>query len=175
VWKAYNDILVLIGKDQYVFKNTSGRVSRHHPQYPHKHETHKFSEAKNMIKVAVGMRRSGKTYFLYQTIRELISEGIPLDRILFINFEDARLQPIDPKKMGELIDGWYTLYPDNHNPYCYVFFYEIQNVENWPPVLRRLLDTKNIQVYVTGSSAKLLSTEIATSLRGRSFHRNFTL
>ena len=49
------------------------------------------------------------------------------------------------------------------------FLDEVQNVEGWPTVLRRLLDTKNIQIYVTGSSAKLLSKEIATSLRGPSF------
>lgn len=128
---------------------------------------YKFPKAQNMIKVAVGMRRSGKTYFLYQTIRELLSEGIPLERILFINFEDDRLQPMNYKKMGEMIDDWYSMYPDNHNHCCYVFLDEVQNVENWALVLRRLLDTKNIQIYATGSSAKLLSTEIATSLRGR--------
>ena len=54
------------------------------------------------------------------------------------------------------------------NRCCYLFLDEVQNVEGWPLVLRRILDTKNIQIYVTGSSAKLLSKEIATSLRGRS-------
>ena len=129
---------------------------------------YKFPEAKNVIKVAVGMRRSGKTYFLYQTVRELLAKEIPLDRILYINFEDDRLLPIDHKAMGQMIDSWYTLYPANHNHCCYLFLDEVQNVEGWPVVLRRILDTKNIQIYVTGSSAKLLSKEIATSLRGRS-------
>ncbi|MCH9626326.1 MAG: hypothetical protein S4CHLAM123_15220 [Chlamydiales bacterium] len=129
---------------------------------------YKFPEAKNIIKVAVGMRRSGKTYFLFQTIRQLISEGIDLARILYINFEDDRILPMDHKAMGQMIDAWYTLYPDNHNHCCYLFLDEVQNIEGWPLVLRRMLDTKNIQIYVTGSSAKLLSKEIATSLRGRS-------
>lgn len=127
-----------------------------------------FPEARNVIKVAVGMRRSGKTYFLFQTIRQLLLEQIPLDQILYINFEDDRLLPLDHKSMGQLIDGWYTLHPNNHDQCCYVFLDEVQNVEGWPLVLRRLLDTKNMQIYVTGSSAKLLSKEIATSLRGRS-------
>ncbi len=127
-----------------------------------------FPEAKNMIKVAVGMRRSGKTYFLFQTVRKLLSDGVPLEHILYINFEDDRLLPIDHKAMGQLIDAWYTLHPNNHNHCCYLFLDEVQNIEGWPLVLRRLLDTKNIQIYVTGSSAKLLSKEIATSLRGRS-------
>ncbi len=130
--------------------------------------SYKFSEAKNIIKVAIGMRRSGKTYFLFQTIRQLLSEGVDLDRVLYINFEDDRILPIDHKAMGQMIDTWYTLHPDNHNHCCYLFLDEVQNVEGWPLVLRRMMDTKNIQIYVTGSSAKLLSKEFATSLRGRS-------
>lgn len=129
---------------------------------------YKFPEAKNVIKIAIGMRRSGKTYFLYQTIRNLLSQNTPISRILYINFEDDRLLPLDHKKMGNLIDSWYSLYPENHNHLCYIFLDEIQNVDKWHLVLRRIQDTKNIQIYVTGSSAKLLSKEIATSLRGRS-------
>jgi uncharacterized protein len=127
-----------------------------------------FPAAKNLIKVAIGMRRSGKTYFLFQTIRELLSEKVDLNSILYLNFEDDRILPMDHKAMGQLIDAWYTLYPENHNRCCYLFLDEVQNVEGWALVLRRILDTKNIQIYVTGSSAKLLSKEIATSLRGRS-------
>lgn len=132
------------------------------------HRDYKFPEARNIIKVAIGMRRSGKTYFLYQTIRKLVSEGVSLDHVLYINFEDDRILPLDYKSMGKMVDFWYTLHPDNHNHCCYLFFDEVQNVENWALVLRRILDTKNVQIYATGSSAKLLSKEIATSLRGRS-------
>jgi predicted AAA+ superfamily ATPase len=128
---------------------------------------YKFPEANGLIKVAVGMRRSGKTFFLFQTIRSLLEE-VPLERILYINFEDDRISPLDHKAMGQMIDSWYTLYPSNHDHCCYLFLDEVQNVEGWPLVLRRVLDTKNIQIYITGSSAKLLSKEIATSLRGRS-------
>ena len=129
---------------------------------------YRFPEAKSLIKVAVGMRRSGKTYFLFQTIRELLAAGVVPERVLYLNFEDDRLLPMDHKAMGRLIDSWYTLYPDNHDHCCYLFLDEVQNVEGWATVLRRLLDTKKIQIYVTGSSAKLLSKEIATALRGRS-------
>lgn len=127
-----------------------------------------FPAAHNIIKVAVGMRRTGKTYFLFQTVRKMLSQGVPLDRVLYINFEDDRMLPLGHKTMGEMIDAWYALHPDNHNHCCYLFLDEVQNVDGWPIVLRRILDTKNIQIYVTGSSAKLLSSEIATSLRGRS-------
>jgi hypothetical protein len=130
--------------------------------------TYAFPQAENLIKVAVGMRRSGKTYFLFQTIRKLLAEGMPLERILYLNFEDDRILPMGHKEMGRLIDSWYTLYPDHHGEECHLFFDEVQNVEGWPLVLRRILDTKKSNLYVTGSSAKLLSKEIATSLRGRS-------
>lgn len=127
-----------------------------------------FPKAKDLAKVAVGIRRSGKTYFLFQTMRELISQHIAIDRLLYLNFEDDRLLPIDQKKMGEMIDALYTLQPDLHNHRCFLFLDEVQNVEGWPLVVRRLLDTKDVEIYITGSSAKLLSKEIATSLRGRS-------
>lgn len=129
---------------------------------------YRFPLASQMAKVAIGMRRSGKTYFLFQIIHDLIEEKIPLETILYLNFEDDRLLPLDHKKMGELIDAWYTLYPHLHQKKCYLFLDEVQNVDGWPIVIRRLLDTKNIQLYLTGSSAKLLSKEIASSLRGRS-------
>jgi len=128
---------------------------------------YEFPKAPGVIKVAIGMRRSGKTCFLWQTIRSYISEGIAPDRILYINFEDDRILPMDFKAMGQLIDAWYTLHPKNHEERCYLFLDEVQNIEGWATVLRRILDTKNVELYVTGSSAKLLSTEIDTSLRGR--------
>ncbi|NGX35943.1 MAG: hypothetical protein K1000chlam1_00779, partial [Candidatus Anoxychlamydiales bacterium] len=127
-----------------------------------------FSNIPKMINVAIGMRRSGKTYLIYQKIRELISQGISLDQILFINFEDDRLLPMKQKELSELLENFYTLYPQNHDKKCYFFLDEIQNVDGWPLVIRRFYDSKKVQIFLTGSSAKLLSKEIATSLRGRS-------
>lgn len=101
-------------------------------------------------------------------MRQLILQNVPVDRLLYLNFEDDRLVPIDQKKMGEMIDALYTLQPDLHNHRCFLFLDEVQNVDGWPLVIRRLLDTKDVEIFITGSSAKLLSKEIATSLRGRS-------
>src|ERR1700680_36733 len=81
---------------------------------------YQFPEAKNLAKVAVGIRRCGKTYFLFQTMRKLISQHIPIDRLLYLNFEDDRLLPIDQKKMGEMVDALYTLQPDLHNHRCFL-------------------------------------------------------
>ncbi len=122
----------------------------------------------NKILVTIGMRRTGKTYFLLQYITDLLKNGIPLNRILYVNFEDERLYPLTQDKLGKLIDAFYTLYPDNHDNICYLFLDEIQNVENWQVTIRRFFDTKKVRIFLTGSSAKLLSKEIATSLRGRS-------
>lgn len=127
-----------------------------------------FPKAPNKIKVVIGMRRAGKTYFVFQHIRTLLNEGIPLSRILYINFEDDRLLPLDQKRLANFIEAFYALYPDNHEHRCFIFLDEIQNVEGWPLVIRRIYDTKNVELFLTGSSAKLLSKEIATSLRGRS-------
>jgi uncharacterized protein len=127
-----------------------------------------FAEAPNKIKVAIGMRRAGKTYFVYQHILHLIEEGIDKNQILYLNFEDDRLRTFDHGSLAKLVEAFYSLYPENHEKRCYLFLDEIQNVEEWPQVVRRFHDTKNVEIFLTGSSAKLLSKEIATSLRGRS-------
>ena len=128
----------------------------------------RFPDAPNKIKVAIGMRRAGKTYFLYQYILQLLEQQIPLTRILYLNFEDDRLFPLDAQKLAGLLEAFYSLYPENHDHKCYLFLDEIQNVEEWPRVIRRFHDSKKVEIFLTGSSAKLLSKEIATSLRGRS-------
>ncbi len=128
-----------------------------------------FKPLKNKIKVAMGMRRVGKTYFLIQTIREIIDEHkLPIQRILYLNFEDDRLLPCSQATLRKLLEGFYQLYPENHDHTCYLFLDEIQNVEDWALVIRRFFDTKKVEIYLSGSSAKLLSKEIHTSLRGRS-------
>lgn len=126
-----------------------------------------FPEIPDKIMVAVGMRRTGKTYFLFQQIHELLKE-IPITRILYLNFEDDRLYPTSQQQLRGLLDDFYTLHPENHGQLCYLFLDEIQNVDEWHRVIRRYFDSKKVKIYLTGSSAKLLSKEIATSLRGRS-------
>lgn len=127
-----------------------------------------FPHADNMIKTAIGMRRAGKTFFLYQTIHDLLDKGISPERMLFINFEDDRLLPMNAQTMGQLLDTFYTIYPDNHEHTCYIFLDEVQNIPDWHLVVRRYFDSKKAQLYITGSSAKLLSIDIHTRLRGRS-------
>ena len=120
----------------------------------------------NKIVSLIGVRRSGKTYMLYALIEEL-RKDIPKENIVYINFEDDRLFPIELKDMDSLIEGYYELYPEKREQKVYFFLDEVQNIEGWELFIRRVYDTLNIQLFITGSSSKLLSSEIATSLRGR--------
>ena len=114
----------------------------------------------------IGVRRSGKTYLLYETIKKL-REDIDKKNILYINFEDDRLFPIILEDLDQLIEAYYELYPHKRDERVYFFLDEVQNIPDWELFVRRIHDTLNVALYITGSSSKLLSSEIATSLRGR--------
>lgn len=116
----------------------------------------------------VGMRRVGKTWFCYQRMRELLSEGIPKERLLYLNFEDDRLLSFEAGDFQKILNVYFSKYPAFKDERCYLFLDEIQRVDDWEVFIRRVLDTEEIDVWVTGSSSKLLSKEIASSLRGRS-------
>ena len=121
--------------------------------------------------VITGMRRTGKSSFCYQKILELTAAGLGRDRILYLNFEDDRLMGFQLENCQSILDAYYSLYPDNRKRECYFFFDEIQNVPGWEHFIRRLLDTTGVHVILTGSSSKMLSKEIKTSMRGRSISK----
>jgi uncharacterized protein len=118
--------------------------------------------------VIVGMRRSGKTYFLYQQIQELLASGVDRGRLLYLNFEDERLLPLAAADLSRIPEAFYRRFPSSREQLCWFFFDEIQNVPGWETFIRRLLDNEKVALVLTGSSARLLSREIASSLRGRS-------
>lgn len=120
------------------------------------------------IDTVIGMRRTGKTWFVYQTIAEILANGTPKEAILYLNFEDDRLCPLTHSELHKIPDTFFRRYPDLRERPCFFFFDEIQTVAGWDRFVRRLLDTENVHICLTGSSAKLLSKEIATNLRGRS-------
>lgn len=127
-----------------------------------------FHEVAGKADVVMGMRRSGKTWFCYQKIKELMASGIKKEEILYLNFEDDRLLEFNVNHFQVIMDVYFGKYPEHRNARCYFFFDEIQRIDQWEMFIRRLIDTENIQVFITGSSSKLLGSEIATSLRGRS-------
>ena len=117
--------------------------------------------------VVMGMRRVGKTWFCYQRIADLLAEGVEKSRILYLNFDDDRLLDFSLADFQTILDVYYARWPENKERRCYFFFDEIQVIECWETFVRRLLDTEDVQVTLTGSSSKMLSADIATSLRGR--------
>lgn len=127
-----------------------------------------FSEIRGKADVVIGMRRTGKTWFCYQKIKDLMLAGISNNKILYLNFEDDRLLEFSVNNFQEILDIYFGKYPENRKSRCYFFFDEIQRIEHWETFIRRLLDTENLQIFITGSSSKLLGMELATSLRGRS-------
>jgi predicted AAA+ superfamily ATPase len=117
----------------------------------------------------IGMRRSGKTYTLYNHNQFLIKkEKISPEQILFLNLEDDRLQIQDATQLSKIIDFFYSSCPENYDRQTYIFLDEIQTINNWEKVARRLVETNRCELWLTGSSAKMLSKDVATQFRGRS-------
>ena len=119
------------------------------------------------VSVVLGMRRVGKTSLCFQKIMDLERQGVPRERILYINFEDERLLPFDTTHFQSLMDVYYRMYPVVTRGEFYLFLDEPQRIDGWELFIRRMLDEGRARIFVTGSSAKLLGREIATSLRGR--------
>lgn len=119
------------------------------------------------IDAVVGMRRVGKSWLLHQAIQDLRSQGVPRSAILHLEFEDERLAGMGTEELRRIDQVFDAMHPDQVGKERWFFFDEIQNVPGWEQYVRRLLGDPKLHIVVTGSSAKLLSTEIATSLRGR--------
>lgn len=114
--------------------------------------------------VLVGLRRAGKSYMLYQHIQQRISDGLSeKEDILYVNFEDDRLSITKMNELDSIIQSYEELY---HGRRPVIYLDEIQIIEGWEKFVRRLADT-GYQVMVTGSNARMLSREIATTLGGR--------
>lgn len=121
-----------------------------------------FEEQANYV--LVGIRRAGKSYQMYQDIQNRIKSGkAVIEDFLYINFEDERIASIEASELGLLLECYAEMY-DNPKPLIYLD--EIQNIEGWEKFARRLADSK-YRVFITGSNAKMLSSDIATTLGGR--------
>ena len=118
----------------------------------------------------IGMRRAGKTTFLHQVRAEAVAGGDSLTLVPYLSFEDERLIDISASDLGLVLDEYTRLLPaEAHGTPVLWCFDEIQLVTGWERFVRRLLDTGPTEVFVSGSSAALLSREIASSLRGRAW------
>lgn len=120
----------------------------------------------NRAKVIVGVRRCGKTWRMYQEVARLEAMGVDRRRILYFNFDDERLRPYDRLLPSQVMETFFTLSPAAREG-AYVFLDEIQDVPDWGIFMRRMVDSEQLSCYVTGSSSRMLSEEVATEFRGR--------
>ena len=120
------------------------------------------------VQAITGMRRAGKTTFLHQIMRDFQQSGVEREGLLYLNFEDERLLGLPVADLTHFIEAYYRRCPERRGKMKSVFcFDEIQLIPGWESFVRRLLDTEKVQIFVSGSSSRMLSREVATSLRGR--------
>lgn len=112
----------------------------------------------------VGIRRTGKSYMMYQLMKNLQDEGVSADQIIYVNFEDERLLEMSVDDLNILLEIGLELAGADNKPY--LFLDEIQNIEGWEKFVRRVADMK-YRISITGSNSKMLSSEIASTLGGR--------
>ena len=121
-----------------------------------------FAFMDNACYVLIGVRRAGKSYILYQIIQDLVAKGHSWDEIVYINFEDERLLEMQTADLNRILEVHQMM--SETKPF--LFLDEIQNINGWEKFARRLAETK-YTVLVTGSNAKMLSQDVATTLGGK--------
>ena len=121
-----------------------------------------YAFEKKVNYVLVGLRRAGKSYLLYKMVRELIAQGCDWSQIIYINFEDERLLGFTAADFHDIVETAYEL---SDSKEIYYFFDEIQIIDGWEHFVRRLADQKK-HVNITGSNAKMLSSEMESVLGG---------
>lgn len=113
-----------------------------------------------------GVRRCGKSSLFILLIHQLLAKGISKERILFLYFDDERLS-FDASNLDEILQAYRELYPDIPLKDAYLFFDEIQMADDWQPFVRRVYEQECKNIFITGSNSRMLSSELSTSLRGR--------
>jgi predicted AAA+ superfamily ATPase len=116
--------------------------------------------------ICIGVHRSGKSTLMFQRMQHLLDKGTGRQNILYLNFFDDRLHGLQHDGLGVILEAYFSLYPEKKNAeQIYCFFDEIQVISDWEPFVDHLMRTEKCEVYITGSSAQMLSREIATQMR----------
>ena len=119
------------------------------------------------IHAVIGMRRTGKTTFLRQVLAERRG-ALPPERALYLSFDDDRLAGLAADQLALLLEEYYRRYPEvRGRATVHWLLDEIQLMPGWERFVRRVLDSEQVEIAVSGSSARMLSREVHTSLRGR--------
>lgn len=123
----------------------------------------RLPERVKKVVVFYGVRRSGKTFILYSLFRKY------KDRALYVDFEDERLSGFTVEDFEKLSESFYELKPECAGKEAVFLLDEVQGVPGWEKFARRMSERGNAMVFVSGSSSKVMPSEIHTSLRGRSW------
>lgn len=115
-----------------------------------------------MVKVLTGIRRSGKSTILLMLIKELKKRGVPAERILCYRFDSMKYDGLSAKALYEML-----LASIAHGQKTYIFLDEIQEISGWERVVNSLMQEQDVDIYVTGSNSRMMSSEISTYLTGR--------
>lgn len=126
--------------------------------------TRQYLLEENVNYCFVGIRRTGKSYLMYQQIKQLESKGVPLSQIVYVNFEDERLLETKVTDLNTILEIGLEMSGSANKPY--LFLDEIQNINGWEKFVRRIADMK-YRINITGSNSKMLSSGIASTLGGR--------
>lgn len=139
-------------------RELSAGITRHLP----------YERVESKAFVCIGVRRCGKSTLMDQIMETLIANGVSRQNMLYVNFFDDRLDPQRHGRIGDVIETYFELFPEKRGrEKVYCFLDEIQMGDQWEPFVERLLRAENGEVFLTGSSSRMLSKEIATQMRGR--------
>ncbi|MCH3916089.1 MAG: ATP-binding protein [Spirochaetia bacterium] len=118
--------------------------------------------------IITGIRRAGKSVYMMLYLQSLVANGVSSENFCILDFSDDRLYRLRSEEPSVIADSYYALFPEKTNEKVYFFFDEIQYLHHWQLFVNRLQTTRNCEVNITGSSAKLLVKEISTEFGGRS-------
>ena len=128
-----------------------------------------YSLIKGKAFICIGVRRCGKSTLLNQLVLDALQKGVKLENVLYVNFFDERIQEPLQGHLDLVLEAYFSLYPEKKGKEeIYCFFDEIQEIRGWEAFVDRVMRAERCRVFITGSSARMLSKEIATQMRGRS-------
>ena len=113
-----------------------------------------------------GVRRCGKSSKMEMVINDLLSKGVDRERFLWIGFDDERLVTMNSTELNQIVEAYQEMYPDIEMSSVYMFFDEIQLIEGWEYFVMRLYKHYTKNIYISGSNASMLSSELKSALRG---------
>ena len=120
----------------------------------------------NMLITVTGVRRCGKSSMMKIAANKLINSGIDPRRILWINFDDERLDGMSHEELDEVLQAYREMFPEIDLKSVYMFFDEIQCIDKWQLFVLRVYKSYCPNIYLSGSNAQMLSSQLATALRG---------